>query len=512
LLLSWRTLTRTGIGRGAANITDRSMADILFTHSYFLRFDPKEYRAMMPYPPLGTLYAASVVREAGYSVALFDSMLAENENAILSAIDIHHPRVVIIYDDDFNYLTKMCLTRMRDAAFAMSRLARQKGCTVIIHGSDAVDHLDKYFQHDADFVICGEGEQTLVETLNCVVRGEGTIEAIKGIAYKQDSSIVRTPDRPVRKELDVLPFPARDLVDVELYRSAWKRAHGYFSVNMVTTRGCPFHCNWCAKPIYGQVYNSRSPENVAAEMKLLKETLRPDHLWFCDDIFGLKPGWIGRFREAVIKADAAIPFKCLARVDLLLKENAIDHLRAAGCETVWVGAESGSQNILDAMDKGTTVGQIYEASARLKAAGIRVGFFLQYGYPGETRDDIDLTLRMVKECLPDEIGVSVSYPLPGTTFYENVKAQMDGKHNWVDSQDLAMMFAGTFDPDFYRVLHKVTHKRFRMALSRQLLRSRLARPGEFKATDFRTMAAALYHRVTLPRLEREMNRLSLLSR
>ncbi|HCV43369.1 MAG TPA: radical SAM protein [Bacteroidetes bacterium] len=484
------------------------MADILFTHSYFLNFDAKEQKAMMPYPPLGTLYAASVAREAGYSVALFDSMLAMTEQEIIQHIRKHAPRVVVIYDDDFNYLTKMCLTRMREAAFTMSQIAKREGCLVIVHGSDAVDHLERYFAHDADFVIVGEGEQTLVETLSHILEGKLTKEGIEGLAYVSNGHVCRNPERRVLKDLDTLPFPAWDLVDAEKYRLVWKRDHGYFSVNMVTTRGCPFHCNWCAKPIYGQVYNSRSPKSVVEEMKRLKRTLAPDHIWFCDDIFGLKPGWVAKFSEEVQKENAVIPFKCLARVDLLLREDAIHNLRTAGCRTVWVGAESGSQKILDAMEKGTTVEQIYEATRKLKTAGIRVGFFLQYGYPGETREDIDQTLRMVKDCLPDEIGVSVSYPLPGTTFYEKVKAEMHGKHNWTDSQDLAMMFAGTYKPDFYRVLHRVTHKRFRIAQSAAVLKQMMVQPWAVRPRTLRTLAAGMYHRLSLPTLETRLTQLS----
>jgi anaerobic magnesium-protoporphyrin IX monomethyl ester cyclase len=480
------------------------MTDILFTHSYFLSFDPKEFKAMMPYPPLGTLCAANVIRDAGFSVALFDSMLAAHEGEITPHIRVHKPRVVVIYDDDFNYLTKMCLTRMREAAFTMSQIAKKEGCTVIIHGSDAVDHLEKYFAHGADFVICGEGESTLLETINHVLKKEVSKESIKGLAYTSDGKLHRNPDRSVVKDLDTLPFPAWDLVEVERYRAIWKKRHGYFSVNMVTTRGCPFHCNWCAKPIYGQVYNTRSPRNVVEEMKLLKQTVNPDHIWFCDDIFGLKPGWVAEFSNEVVSANAVIPFKCLARVDLLLKESAIENLRKAGCATVWVGAESGSQKILDAMEKGTTVDQIYNATRKLKQVGIRVGFFLQYGYPGETREDIDLTLQMVNDCLPDEIGVSVSYPLPGTKFYNNVRAQMRDKHNWTDSQDLAMMFAGTYTPDFYRVLHKVTHKRFRIAQSNEILKNALVQPWHVTPEKARRLAAAMYHRATLPRLENEL--------
>ena len=483
------------------------MTDILFTHSYFLYFDPKEHKGMMPYAPLGTLYAASAARKAGYTVALFDAMLATNEDQILPHIRKHRPRVVVIYDDDFNYLTKMCLTRMREAAFRMAEIAKREGCTVIVHGSDPVDHLEAYFSHQADFVICGEGEQTLVDTLDHVLKNK-IKESIPGLAYLRDGNVQRNAERAVVKDLDVIPFPAWDLVDIEQYRTVWKKRHGYFSINMVTTRGCPFHCNWCAKPIYGQVYNSRSPHNVVEEMKWLKLTVKPDHIWFCDDIFGLKPGWVAAFSGEVVKENAFIPFKCLARVDLLLKENAIENLHTAGCQTVWVGAESGSQKILDAMEKGTTVEQIYEASNNLKKAGIRVGFFLQYGYPGETRGDIDLTLEMVNDCLPDEIGVSVSYPLPGTKFYDNVRSQMDGKHNWTDSQDLAMMFAGTYSPDFYRALHKVTHKRFRIAQSVDILKKTLIQPWSVTPERARRLAASVYHRVTLPKLENELGQLT----
>jgi radical SAM superfamily enzyme YgiQ (UPF0313 family) len=484
------------------------MPEILFTHSYFLAFDPKEEKAMMPYPPLGTLYAASVARNAGYSVALFDAMLAAREDEIQRHIERHAPKAVVVYDDDFNYLTKMCLTRMREAAFRMSDIAKRLGCAVIVHGSDAVDHLEKYFAHGADFVLCGEGEQTLIECLDLLLRGRGAKENIRGLAYQSNGKPHRNAERPVLKDLDSLPFPAWDLVDVERYRTLWRKRHGYFSANIVTTRGCPFHCNWCAKPIYGQVYNSRSPLNVVEEMQWLKHTVRPHHLWFCDDIFGLKPGWVQQFSDEVVRKGAAIPFKCLSRVDLLLKDHTIEYLRRAACQTIWVGAESGSQKILDAMEKGTTVEQIYRATRLMKQAGIRVGFFLQYGYPGETRDDIELTLQMVKECLPDEIGVSVSYPLPRTKFYETVKAQMVEKQNWTDSQDLAMMFAGTYSPEFYRALHKVTHKQFRIAQTRQLLREWVRQPWRFSRGAMRRLAAGAYHTLTLPKLERRLVALS----
>jgi radical SAM superfamily enzyme YgiQ (UPF0313 family) len=388
----------------------------------------------------------------------------------------------------------------------MSQIARAAGCSVIVHGSDAADHAREYLASGANYVIIGEGEQTLGELLRFVVRGEGSPRDIPGLAYPDGGDIVRTEKRKVLKRPDALPFPARDLVDMERYRTVWRKRHGYFSLNIVTTRGCPFHCNWCAKPIYGQVYNARSPSNVADEMEELARTIRPDHLWFCDDIFGLVPGWVEAFADEVVRRKAIIPFKCLARADLLLQGDTVDQLRRAGCETVWIGAESGSQKILDAMEKGTTVEQIRLATRRMKEAGIRVAFFLQYGYPGEEREDIERTLAMVRECRPDEIGVSVSYPLPGTPFYDRVRAEMPGKQNWTDSQDLALMYRGTYPPDFYRILHKVTHKKFRIWQSREILRQAAHRPWEVTPKIARRIGASLYHRLTLPRLERKLDR------
>jgi anaerobic magnesium-protoporphyrin IX monomethyl ester cyclase len=264
----------------------------------------------------------------------------------------------------------------------------------------------------------------------------------------------------VLRELDALPPPARDLIDAEAYREAW-RSQGRVSMNLVTSRGCPFHCNWCAKPIWGQRYSVRSPQDVVDEIRTLRG-LGAEHLWFMDDIFGLKPGWLGEFAEAVEAAGLRTPFKCLSRADLLLRSGEIEALARAGCETVWLGAESGSQAVLDAMEKGTTVDQVREATRRLKDADIEVAFFLQFGYPGETWEDIQRTLRLVRDCEPDDVGVSVSYPLPGTPFFERVRDRIRGRSNWVDSADLAMLYDGPYPTSFYHLLHARLHAEFRL--------------------------------------------------
>ena len=433
------------------------MTQILLGQSYYLRFDPKLWEAMQPYPPLGTLYAASYLRQHGYEVALFDAMLAESEEEWGSALAEHSPQYAIIYEDNFNYLSKMCLLRMREAAFKMIGMAKSRGCIVILCGADATDHYGLYLEKGADYCLLGEGEETLIELLN-QLSVEKEANQIIGVATRTTLHPTRRPDIT---NLDKLPFPAWDLVDVEKYRSIWIKRHGYFSMNMVTTRGCPYHCNWCAKPIWGQRYNSRSPENVVAEMKWIKENFSPDHIWFADDILGLKPHWIEKFADLLQEADAVIPFKCLQRADLVNVKTAAA-LAKAGCKTVWIGAESGSQKILDAMEKGDSVEDIYNAARLLRAHGIEVGFFLQFGYPGETWEDVQKTLKMVRECAPDDIGISVSYPLPGTKFFDRVKLELGEKQNWIDSQDLAMLYRGPFPTEFYRILHGRVHYEFRM--------------------------------------------------
>jgi anaerobic magnesium-protoporphyrin IX monomethyl ester cyclase len=443
------------------------MTQVLFGQSYYLRFDPKLWRAMQPYPPLGTLYAASYIREKGYEVALFDAMLAESEEEWAKSLDKHKPQYAVIYEDNFNYLSKMCLSRMREAAFTMIQMAKQRGCTVILCGADVTDHYDKYLEQGADYCILGEGEETLAELLDQLSAGNDAREVIG----QASSFTLHASKRPDIKNVDALPFPAWDLVDIQKYKKIWYEKHGYFSMNMVTTRGCPYHCNWCAKPIWGQRYNSRSPENVAAEMKWIKENFAPDHIWFADDIFGLKPNWVERFADLLIENDAVIPFKCLKRADLVTEKTAAA-LAKAGCKIVWVGAESGSQKILDAMDKGDKVEDIYRAAELLHKHGIKIGFFLQFGYPGETWDDVQLTLKMVRDCMPDDIGISVSYPLPGTKFYERVKLELGEKQNWVDSDDLAMLYRGPFPQEFYRILHGRVHHEFRLRKAWKKLKMR----------------------------------------
>jgi radical SAM superfamily enzyme YgiQ (UPF0313 family) len=487
------------------------VSEILLGHSYFLRLDAKSWQARQPYPPLGTLYAAAQLRSRGYEVALFDAILAKSEVEWERALERERPRVAVLFEDNFNYLSKMCLLRMRQAAFAMLAMAKARSCTTLVCGSDATDHAAEYVARGADYVLLGEGDETLVEVVDRLGGlTSGDIRAIPGLAYAEPfdggAALVQTPARALIRNLDALPFPAWDFADISRYRDIWERHHGYFSLNVATSRGCPYHCNWCAKPIWGQRYHVRSPENVVAELEALWAAHQPDHIWFADDILGLKPGWLGRLAELMEASGTRIPFKCLSRADLILRDGEADALRRAGCRTVWLGAESGSQKVLDAMEKGIRVEQVREATRRLHAAGIEVAYFLQFGYPGETREDIRQTFRLVREAKPDDIGVSVSYPLPGTKFYRAVEEGLGARRNWVDSGDLAMMFRGPHTTAFYRLLHTMLHREFRLRRAWRELGRALRRPGRLKVQHVRTASASLVHAAPLPlehmRLER----------
>jgi anaerobic magnesium-protoporphyrin IX monomethyl ester cyclase len=432
------------------------VTDVLLTHSYHLPYDRKQVRKMQPYPPLGTLYAASVLREQGFTVGLFDTMLQAPEDGFSEALKRYQPKLVAVYEDNFNFLSKMCLTRMRDIAFEMLEKAHQAGAAVIAHGSDATDHTREYLERGFDFVLLGEAEWTL-ERLTLSTIQKRDVRAIPGIAYlSPNGEVVRTPK--VTPKMDrTLPAAARDLINMDSYRTAWREAHGFFSLNLIASRGCPFRCNWCAKPIYGDNFHAYSPMAVAEEIRELKERYGAEHLWFADDIFALNRHWALQLADEVQKRQCAVPFKIQARADLLTAET-VRALRRAGCAEVWMGAESGSQKILDAMEKGLLVEEIASARENLKREGIRACYFLQLGYPGERWDDILKTVRLVRETRPDNIGVSVSYPLPNTRFYERVQRDLGRKRNWRDSEDLSVIFKGAYTDQFYRAVRDALHQ------------------------------------------------------
>jgi radical SAM superfamily enzyme YgiQ (UPF0313 family) len=432
------------------------VSDVLLTHSYHLAYDRKQARKMQPYPPLATLYAAAVLRKMGFSLALFDTMLKDPVEGFSQAMAAHRPKIVVVYEDDFNFLSKMCLTRMREVAWQMAQDAKGTNAIVIAHGSDASDNTEAYLRAGFDFVLLGESEFTLAEMCDLLLSGRDA-HFVPGIAALDSSGeVVRNAPRHATAARSHFPWPARDLIDLGQYRQAWKKTHGRFSLNLISSRGCPFRCNWCAKPIFGDGYSARPAEDVADEVSELTKAYGAEHLWFADDIFGLNRHWVADFSNALTARNATVAFKIQSRADLMTPGTA-DALRRAGCEEVWMGVESGAQSVLDSMDKGLRVEEVVAARESLRANSVRACYFLQFGYPGETWANILATRDIVRGTRPDDVGISFSYPLPGTRFHARVKEQLGTKRNWADSDDLCVMFKGAYTDQFYRAIRDAIH-------------------------------------------------------
>jgi len=438
------------------------LLSILVCHSYFLRFDEKQRERAKPYPPLATLQVASMLRSAGHRVTFFDAMLTAGVDEYRAKLRAARPDVVLIYEDNYNFLSKMCLGKMRDACCEMIAAARSGGARVVAAGSDASDAPNRYLAAGADAVLLGEGLAALIAIVDRLESDvslpvERLVAGLPDVSATIDGTTLRSSAAAPLPEPELPKLPARDLVDIDAYRAVWRDAHGYFSLNMAASRGCSFRCNWCAKPIWGNRYLQRSAADVAVEMLNLKRDYAPDLVWFADDIFGFRVDWVRDFAAGLAAGGGGVPFTIQLRADLVSPSMAAA-LRDAGCREVWVGAESGSQKILDAMHKGTRVADIAQARRALGAEGIRVGFFLMLGYVGEELDDILATRDLLERTRPDDIGVSVAYPLPGTKFFDLVKRDLGAKRNWEESNDLDMMFFGTYRSEFYRSVRNLLHE------------------------------------------------------
>lgn len=465
---------------------------VLFTHSFFLALDRKQRRTAKPYPPLATLYAAAAARAAGHEVSLFDATWAPSAHALEPELAAKRPDVLVVYDDSFNWLTKMCLAVMERQALAMVEAAKRRGLRVIVSGSDATDHEQRYLRAGADAVLVGEGEGTLVDALAAIERG-APLSGIPGVSTLEGGAPAAIR-RESSRDIDIFPRPDWGLVDLSPYERTWRRRHGYFSLNLVSSRGCSYGCSWCAKPLFGRQYVAHGASRIVEEVATVRR-LGAEHVWFGDDIFGLTEEWAGEFADGVVASGVRTPFMIQTRADLMVKHGLRRNLVRAGLQTAWLGAESGSQAVLDAMTKGLRVEDTYEAVRLLRADGVKVGMFLQYGYLGETDEDVAKTIKMVTDLMPDDLGISVSYPLPGTPFHEQVLALVAGrgaartKTNWQDSDDLDLMYPGAHRPAYYRSLHSYTHRVYRTRRGIDALRALARAPMSATRRQLRSAAA-----------------------
>jgi radical SAM superfamily enzyme YgiQ (UPF0313 family) len=393
---------------------------VLLTHAWFLVNDPHEAELMRPFPPLGLQYLVAALRQAGVDADWWDATWEPGPHAFAGALDAARPDLVGFYG---HTVTRPVTARM--VAEALGRGAR-----VVAGGPDPVQYLDDYLDMGVEIVVIGEGERTLGELVAHLDAHGGRwdfdqLDRIAGIAFRRGGAIVRTAPRALIRPLDSLPWPIRERANLDPYFAAWRARHGETALSMTTSRGCPYHCTWCSKQVYGDTFRRREPDAVIDEILALRQQFAPDQLWFVDDMFTLNRKWVDRFCTRMIERDAVTPFYVIGRAETLEPEQ-LARMRRAGCFRIYLSAESGADHVLSAMKKGTTVAELRRAGAMLREAGIELGAFVMLGYPGEAREDVLATRDLLRDLRPAVTLVSVAHPMKGTAFYDTVAADITG--------------------------------------------------------------------------------------
>jgi len=429
--------------------------DVLLTHAYFLEEDPLERVVMKPYPPLGLLYISSHLKAQGFDVEVMDATFSNRRDFEQHLTD-RRPPVIGIY---------VTLMTRQNALWAI-QIAKHIGARVVLGGPEPINYCEEYLTQGADVIVAGEGE-TALEKLIPLLR-DGHMQAlgsIPGIAYRNENNKIQhtAPGTQIR-DLDAQPFPDREAIDLGKYLDTWQAHHGKRTVSLVTARGCPYTCKWCSHSVYGFSHRRRSPQNVADEVELIRDRYDPDEVWYADDVFTISKPWLESYAAELARRDIRIPFETITREDRL-DERTVKTLASMGCYRIWIGAESGSQRILDAMSRRTDVARLRQMIQLLQRHGIRAGTFIMVGYDGETWRDIDETSRHLNAALPDDLLTTLSYPIKGTPYFEQVKDRIVALRPWDEGSDRDYTVAGRYSRRFY--LHAQRWLRYELNVAQE---------------------------------------------
>jgi anaerobic magnesium-protoporphyrin IX monomethyl ester cyclase len=461
--------------------------DILLTHGYFLYEDPKELQIMKPYPPLGILYICAHLRSKGLSVEVFDSTFSSRQQ-LFDVLQQGPPSVLGIYA---NLMT-------RPNVVEILRIAKTSGWKTLVGGPEPSAYIDEYLEAGADVIVIGEGEVTL-EELVPVLHSDSLEELhhIKGVAFRaSDGTIARTPPRDQIRDIDAQPWPARESIDLTRYLAVWREHHGMGSVSLITARGCPYHCRWCSHEVFGKTHRRRKPASVADELEWLVDRYQPEMAWMADDVFTIHHGWLFQYAAELKRRGLKLPFECISRADRL-SPRVVETLAEMGCFRVWIGSESGSQRILDAMERGVTAGQVQSAVALCKSRGIKTGMFLMWGYEGEELGDIEATIEHVKKTDPDIFFTTVAYPIKGTPYFAEVAGRVENLKPWSVGSDREVRIHNRHSRQFYSFADKL----LRSEVELERLRNQSVVDGtaiaelQSKVSDFRAGLTATAHEV-----------------
>lgn len=436
---------------------------IVFTHAYYLSDDPKEQKIMKPYPPLGLLYVSAYLKNKNIANDVFDTTFSSQKEQLDFIVE-KQPKIICIYT---NLMTKIEVIKL----IKILKTERFHFPKIVLGGPDVTYNVENYLKAGADFLVIGEGEETTFELYNAIMT-HGDFHQVNGIAFLENNQIIQTTARAKFKELDELPLPNREAINMHNYLNTWKTNHGKSSMTISTQRGCPYTCKWCSTAVYGQSYRRRPANQVAEEMKMLKEKYNPDALWFVDDVFTVSHKWLLAFKEEVLQQDAVIPFECITRAERL-NDEILQLLKDVGCFRIWIGAESGSQTIIDAMDRRVDVNQVKKVIQDTNAMGIETGTFIMLGYPGETEEDITETIQYLKEANPTLYTITIAYPIKGTSLYNDIEHKITTQPDWETSTDREIDFERTYSRKYYQyaVSKVVNEVEFHRTISKTSLKA-----------------------------------------
>lgn len=428
---------------------------ILLTHGYFIAEDDKEQQIMKPYPPLGLLYISAFLNQNKIDNTIFDSTFSTKKE-LKEFLLKNKPKIIALYT---NIVTKLNVLEFIQFIRANPDL---KDTKIILGGPDITSNIENYLNTSADYLVIGEGEQTLLDLVNSIENNTDSSE-IQGIAYKKEKEIIKTAPRVKIKDLSELPLPNREGIVLENYLDTWKKFHGSSTISVSTQRGCPYTCKWCSTAVYGQSYRRRPAKKVVEELKFLKGRYNPDSIWFVDDVFTVSHKWIKEFHQETQKQNCIIPFECITRAERL-DEGILKLLKEAGCVKIWIGAESGSQRIIDKMDRRVDVNVVRETIQKTNALGIETGTFIMVGYPDETEEDINETIKHLKIANPTQFTITLAYPIKGTSLYNEIEKEFSTDLNWNTSTDRDIDFKRTYPRKYYdyairRIVNEVNYNK-----------------------------------------------------
>ncbi|MDA9262290.1 B12-binding domain-containing radical SAM protein [bacterium] len=415
--------------------------NVLLTHGYFLHEDEKEKAIMRPYPPLGILYLSGYLKDKNINHQLFDSTFSSEEEWVEYALK-HKPKLIAFYT---NLMTKVKILHLIDRLKKSDYFNDTK---FLLGGPDVTYNIKNYMKYGADFIVIGEGEETFHEMI-IQFEGEKEFDKVNGLVFKdKEGVIVKNPPRVKIKDINELSFPNRKGIDLAPYLSTWKTHHGKSTINISTQRGCPYTCKWCSTAVYGQSYRRRSPKLVVDEIVQLKKDYNPDALWFVDDVFTVSHKWLNEFHKEMTSRNVSIQFECITRAERL-NEEVLQKLKEIGCFRIWIGAESGSQRIIDKMDRKVDINVVKDMIQLTTKMGMESGTFIMLGYPTETMEDINLTIQYLKDANPDVFTITVAYPIKGTSLYTEIEKDITKQPAWNSSTDREIDFERTYSRKFY---------------------------------------------------------------